>query len=114
MKTVLRSAVACAAMSVVLASPALAIEPLIKPSPGPTQAAACAQEARGLKGEEQDKFMNRCLKGQVALTKPVKEAQYDGAAHKQQNRMKSCNEQAGKRDLHGDERRAFMSACLKG
>ena len=32
----------------------------------------------------------------------------------QQNRMKSCNEAAGRKDLHGDERRAFMSTCLKG
>jgi hypothetical protein len=114
MKTVLRYAVACAAMSVVFASPALAIEQLIKPSPGQPQSAACAQEAKGLKGEEHDRFMNRCLKGDVAGAKSVKEAQYDGSAHRQQNRMKSCNEQAGKRDLHGDERRSFMSACLKG
>lgn len=31
----------------------------------------------------------------------------------QQNRMKMCNEQAAKKSLKGDERRAFMSACLK-
>jgi hypothetical protein len=32
----------------------------------------------------------------------------------QQNRMKHCNEEAKKKELKGDERRAFMSACLKG
>ena len=32
----------------------------------------------------------------------------------QQERMKTCNAQAGKRDLKGDERKAFMSKCLKG
>jgi hypothetical protein len=30
----------------------------------------------------------------------------------QQARMKSCNEQAGKKDLKGRERQAFMSECL--
>jgi hypothetical protein len=31
----------------------------------------------------------------------------------QQERMKSCNAQAGKKALKGDERKAFMSDCLK-
>lgn len=30
-----------------------------------------------------------------------------------QNRMKTCNAEAAKKVLKGDERRAFMSACLK-
>ena len=34
------------------------------------------------------------------------------AQKKQQERMKSCNEKAG--DKKGDERKAFMSSCLKG
>jgi hypothetical protein len=32
----------------------------------------------------------------------------------QQQKMKSCNAQASKKDLKGDERKAFMSDCLKG
>ena len=32
----------------------------------------------------------------------------------QQERMKSCNAQASKKELKGDERQAFMSRCLKG
>jgi hypothetical protein len=31
----------------------------------------------------------------------------------QQERMKSCNVQASKKELKGDERKAFMSDCLK-
>jgi hypothetical protein len=31
----------------------------------------------------------------------------------QQQRMKSCNVEAGKQDLKGDERRKFMSDCLR-
>ena len=34
------------------------------------------------------------------------------AQKKQQERMKSCNEKAG--DRKGDDRKKFMSACLKG
>jgi hypothetical protein len=32
----------------------------------------------------------------------------------QQNKMKVCNAQAAKKELKGDERRSFMSTCLKG
>jgi hypothetical protein len=32
----------------------------------------------------------------------------------QQNKMKHCNEEAKKKELKGDERRAFMSSCLRG
>jgi hypothetical protein len=34
------------------------------------------------------------------------------AQKKQQERMRDCNEKAG--DKKGDERKAFMSSCLKG
>ena len=36
------------------------------------------------------------------------------AQKKQQERMKDCNEQAGAKKMEGDERKKFMSACLKG
>jgi hypothetical protein len=32
----------------------------------------------------------------------------------QQKKMKHCNEEAKKKELKGDERRSFMSTCLKG
>ena len=32
----------------------------------------------------------------------------------QQNKMKTCNADAKAKDLKGDERKAFMSSCLKG
>jgi hypothetical protein len=32
----------------------------------------------------------------------------------QQNRMKACNEEAGKKDLSGDARKDFMKSCLSG
>ncbi|EXI89493.1 MAG: Phosphate starvation-inducible protein PsiF precursor [Candidatus Accumulibacter sp. BA-94] len=32
----------------------------------------------------------------------------------QQDKMKSCNAEAGSKQLKGDERKKFMSECLKG
>jgi hypothetical protein len=32
----------------------------------------------------------------------------------QQARMKECNKQASAKKMKGDERKSFMSACLKG
>jgi hypothetical protein len=100
------------------AIPASAAE---KPHAQQDKFAQCAHDSKGLKGEERNKFMSECLKGHDAASKPkshdsapVKEAHHDPDGRStQQNRMKSCNEDAGRKDLHGDERRAFMSACLK-
>ena len=109
MKTELRYAVACAVVSAVAAIPVHATEGDAG-SPAPqARLSACSQEAKGLKGEEREKFMAKCQKGGAAA-KPVRSA----ALESQQNRMKRCNSEAGKKALKGDERRAFMSACLKG
>jgi hypothetical protein len=65
--------------------------------------ATCVQAAKKLKGEERDKAVAAC------------ERRGDSPArHTQQEKMKTCNVEAGRRSLHGDERRAFMSSCLKG
>ena len=69
------------------------------------RAASCARDAKGLKGEEHQKAVDECLKAHEAV--------HDGF-HSQQNKMKHCNVEAGRKELHGDERRAFMSSCLKG
>ena len=58
----------------------------------------CTQEAKALKGDERDRFLAECH-------------HFLGS---QQLKMKNCNAEAGRRELHGDERRAFMSTCLKG
>jgi hypothetical protein len=66
------------------------------------RAAACSREAKGLKGEDYERAVSECLKG------------HEPGTHSQQNKMKYCNVEAGRKELHGDERRAFMSSCLKG
>ena len=76
-------------------------------------AAACAREAKGLKGEERKEAIEACLKSHEHAHEHVANGNGNGNAHSQQNRMKVCNVEAGKKELHGDERRAFMSSCLK-
>ena len=49
---------------------------------------------------------------------PEAQHEKDGDRHEpaegtQQHRMKTCNAEAGKKELKGEERRAFMSACLR-
>lgn len=53
------------------------------------------------KGEERTAFMKECLSA-----KPAK------AGGAQQNKMKTCNKDAGEKGLKGDERKKFMSTCL--
>ena len=60
--------------------------------------AACTNEAKALKGEQQQRFVGECLRQHGS----------------QQDKMRFCNAEAKRRELHGDERRAFMSSCLKG
>jgi hypothetical protein len=71
--------------------------------------AACNVQAneKGLgegKGDERKAFLKECMSAKQA--KAVK------AGGTQQNKMKTCNKEAGEKGLKGDERRAFMSTCL--
>ena len=49
----------------------------------------------------------------AALAAPAYAAE-TGAKVTQQQRMKDCNAEAKSKALKGDERRSFMSSCLKG
>jgi psiF repeat len=50
--------------------------------------------------------------GQAAQTGAQQQPSAAQAA--QQDRMRSCNAEAGTRSLAGDDRRSFMSECLAG
>jgi len=109
---------ACIAVAAVAASPALAaVESEGKPS-HQSLFAKCAHESKGLKGDDHQNFMSECLKGHETEAEELKA---ESTAHRaaaeptlQHSKMKTCNDEAGKKELHGDERRAFMSQCLKG
>jgi hypothetical protein len=76
--------------------------------------ARCAHESKGLHGEEHQKFMHDCLKTHKSDEGAREHHQKTAGEPTQQAKMKSCNEEAGRKELHGDERRAFMSTCLRG
>jgi hypothetical protein len=92
--------IGCAVVWAVSVTVALAEDKRVDPA---EHAASCAREAKGLKGEEHQRSLSECLGRHEG-----------GAAHSQQEKMKYCNAEARRRDIHGDERRAFMSSCLRG
>lgn len=76
----------------------------------------CNAQAKGKKGDERKAFMKSCLSGKAGdtmaadATATTTEAAAAKSADPKQ-RMKDCNSQAkGKK---GDERKTFMSQCLK-
>jgi len=82
----------------------------------------CNAQARDrhLSGDERRHFMSDCLKAHPAphaaaapsdtTAKPRPAA---GEHSGQGEKMKACNQEAAGKNLHGDERKQFMSQCLK-
>ena len=110
----MRFTTACAAAAALITLPAFAIEGEVKHGSQQSKFATCAHESKGLRGEEHQKFMSDCLKGHDTERKAAPAPRAADETTSQQNRMKTCNDDARSRDLHGDERREFMSSCLKG
>lgn len=67
----------------------------------------CAGKAGDRKGDDRNKFMSSCLKGQSAEKKP--DATTKTA---QQTKMGDCNKEAKEKTLKGDDRKKFMKECL--
>jgi len=57
--------------------------------------------AKGLKGDDREKFMSTCLSAKPA------------APMTQQEKMTVCSKDASAKHLTGDQRTSFMSECLK-
>ena len=84
----------------------------------------CNAEAKDkhLTGDERRHFMSECLKSHTnhqdgaahADKASQPKTQNDGAHGGQGEKMKACNQEATAKNLHGDDRRHFMSECLKG
>ena len=84
---------------------------------------ACNAEAhdKHLTGDERRHFMSECLKShtnhqdgaphadKASQPKPDNAGAHGGQGEK----MKACNQEATAKNLHGDDRRHFMSECLK-
>lgn len=116
-------ALACLGFAFVVSAPAFAAAQQDKMK-------GCNKEAAGMKGDERKAFMSKCLKKDYVLkadtaaeakadakpaAKPAASAATPAAAPAtQQDKMKSCNAEAKTKALAGDERKKFMSSCLKG
>ena len=96
----------------------------------------CNADATGnyLKGEDRQAFMKTCLSHEHEESMGKHEHEEGAAKHvheevaakaheheeagakanSQQEKMKSCNKEAGAKGLKGADRRSFMSGCLKG
>jgi len=93
--------------------------------------ADCAHQSKGMKGNVHRKFMSDCLSGKthemkadaVAEGSTAKEAESKANETKnkttsamtaQREKIKACNAEAKSKNLTGEERKTFMSECLKG
>ncbi len=75
---------------------------------------ACNKEAGAKKGDERKAFMKDCLSAQpaAAASAPAAAASAPNKKVAQQEKMKSCNKDAGEKKLKGEVRKAFMKECL--
>jgi hypothetical protein len=69
--------------------------------------AACAHETRGMKPEQHREDMSECMK------KRGGEASHPAAEAANGGHLEPCNAEADRKKLHGDERSAFVAACLR-
>jgi hypothetical protein len=78
----------------------------------------CNAEAKtqSLSGDARKAFMKECLSGKTQGAAPATPAAKATPAEPatQQDKMTTCNKEASGKDLKGDERKTFMSGCLKG
>ncbi len=76
----------------------------------------CNKEAKEKKlaGDERKKFMSACLKGGGAAPAPNPAPASAAKPTEQKQKMGYCNKEAKEKKLAGDERKKFMSECLKG
>jgi hypothetical protein len=105
----MKKLIAIACLGLMFAAPAFAGEQQNKMS-------ICNKDAKvkALKGDERKAFMKDCLSKKPAA--PVEDKSAAAPAekkHSQHQKMSSCNQSAKEKALKGDERKKFMSDCLK-
>jgi len=124
--------IAAALFAVITAAPAFADTTDTTPPAAPTATAPakkagaqqqkmkdCNAEAKtkALKGDDRKTFMKTCLSGGADTAGGDAATTTDAVPlsgrQAQQQKMKDCNKQAKDKALKGDERKSFMSTCLK-
>ncbi len=114
---------ALASVLLVVALAAAADEKTAHPSQTQRMKECNAQAGeKHLTADARRQFMAECLKGHATMPEETSGREKDspsggstGSEHHttQGEKMKACNQEASAKNLHGDERRAFMSQCLK-
>lgn len=105
-------------LAVGFASPAFAADEKA-PTAQQSKMGACNKEAgeKALKGGERKKFMSECLKAKpaadAAMAKESAAPKEAAAPEAKLTPMATCNKAAGEKALKGEERKKFMSGCLK-
>ena len=85
----------------------------------------CNAQAGDKNGDERKAFMSTCLKSTDASATTAATTATTGAVagppsapkrpqQAQREKMKTCNADANTKHLKGDDRKTFMSTCLKG
>jgi len=94
-------------------------------TPQQSRMAQCNKEAAGKTGEARKAFMKDCLAGKPAATEAAKPAAKEPAKVEkkaaadgkkltpQQEKMSFCSKDAKAKGLKGEERKKFMSECLR-
>ncbi|WP_079417094.1 PsiF family protein [Thiomonas intermedia] len=98
-------------------------------TPQQSRMAQCNKEATGKTGDARKTFMKECLAAKPAATeaakpaakeaaKPEKKAEHKAMAEgkkltPQQEKMSFCSKDAKTKGLKGEERKKFMSDCLR-
>ena len=109
MKTRYLMLAACAAAASLTVLPLRADDSAAKAPTQQEKFAACGHQSKGLKGDERREFMSHCLKGEADTA--LRDTMIGDAAEESRQR---CHEEADRRKLHGEERRAFLGVCQKG
>ena len=78
-----------------------------KADAGNCESKAVSKDGKPLAGAAKSASIKKC-------ERESKAAEGKKANTSQQDKMKSCNKDAGGKKLKGDERKKFMSDCLKG
>lgn len=83
-------------------------------TPQQIKMAQCNTDAKDKKSDERKAFMKDCLSATpaAAASAPMAAATPEKKMT-QQEKMKACNKDAGEKKLKGDDRKKFMSGCLK-
>jgi hypothetical protein len=114
---------ALASILIVVALASAADDKTAHPSQTPRMTECNAQAGeKHLTGDAHRRFMSECLKGSATTHEETSSTQKDSHSGTPTDRehhttrgekMKACNQEASAKNLHGDERKTFMSQCLK-